>query len=210
MYMRGYTGHALTRALAVFSAKPYNRGYLSGLTAKRDPLSIIKTNFLNFSLSSNTAALANGTDAVCLHAGSIRAILLRCLGYNNVNLKEAKKLSLFIANIPSYSLKAGFRCKLIAYNFSPTNHIINETTLAKINRLINTKYVIKALKSKYLGGLALNIYKGKGALFYNNYSGDIIDDNLLIRLITFHNIVIYRHQAFFTKEALMEIAKCIL
>lgn len=73
--------------------------------------------------------------------------------------------------------------------------------------LINTKAVIAALKRKHLGGLALDVYEGEGALFYNDHSGHIIDDDELMRLTTFHNVLVCGHQAFFTEEALREIAE---
>jgi D-lactate dehydrogenase len=100
-----------------------------------------------------------------------------------------------------------------------TRHIINETTLPKMKKgailvntsrggLIDTKAVIQSLKSGHLGGLALDVYEGEGALFYADHSGDIIQDDELMRLTTFHNVLVCGHQAFFTEEALTEIAEC--
>lgn len=102
-----------------------------------------------------------------------------------------------------------------------TRHIINEETLAKMKKnamlvntsrggLVDTKAAIKALKAKTLGGLALDVYEGESALFYNDHSGEIIDDDELMRLTTFHNCIVCGHQAFFTEEALAEISDCSL
>ncbi len=102
-----------------------------------------------------------------------------------------------------------------------TRHIINDASLAKMKRgavlvntsrggLIQTDAVIRALKSKHLGGLALDVYEGEGGLFYNDHSADIIEDDELMRLTTFPNVIVCGHQAFFTEEALTEIATCTL
>ena len=102
-----------------------------------------------------------------------------------------------------------------------TRHIINEKSLAKTKKgaviintsrggLVDTKSVIDALKSRHLGGLGLDVYEGEGALFYQDHSGDVIQDDILMRLTTFHNVLVCGHQAFFTEEALTEIAECTL
>ncbi|CAN6656484.1 hypothetical protein TRVA0_029S00408 [Trichomonascus vanleenenianus] len=102
-----------------------------------------------------------------------------------------------------------------------THHIINETTLSKVKKgalmvntsrgaLVDTKAVIHALKKRQLSGLALDVYEAEGSLFYNDHSGDIIEDDLLMRLMTFPNVIVCGHQAFFTHEALTEIAETTL
>ncbi|KAL1894280.1 hypothetical protein Cpir12675_003761 [Ceratocystis pirilliformis] len=102
-----------------------------------------------------------------------------------------------------------------------TEHIINEQSLAIMKEgtmlvntsrggLIDTKAVISALKRGHLGGLALDVYEGEGSIFYDDHSDHVIDDDLLMRLTTFHNVLISGHQAFFTKEAMEEIAECCL
>lgn len=102
-----------------------------------------------------------------------------------------------------------------------TRHIIDAAALGKMKQgvmlvntsrggLIDSKAVIDALKSKRLGSLALDVYEDEGSLFYDDHSGEIIHDDVLMRLMTFHNVLISGHQAFFTEEALSEIAECTL
>ncbi|KAI0874035.1 hypothetical protein GGS24DRAFT_358719 [Hypoxylon argillaceum] len=99
-----------------------------------------------------------------------------------------------------------------------TRHIINEKTLGQMKEgamlvntsrggLVDTKAVIAALKNKQLGGLALDVYEHESAFFYDDHSGTIIEDDELMRLTTFHNVLVCGHQAFFTEEALREIAE---
>ncbi|KAI1142633.1 D-isomer specific 2-hydroxyacid dehydrogenase [Hypoxylon sp. FL0543] len=310
--------------LAVFSAKPYDKQYLTSARATElDSTSGVDIVYHEFALSLETVSLVKDARAICvfvnddlsanvlesLHEAGVRAILLRCAGYNNVDLQAARRLGLFVANVPSYSPEAvaefavaqiqtlnrnthraynrvregnfslqgllgrtlhgktvgvigtgrigvafarimhGFGCRLLAYDpfendefkkygtytdlttllsesdfvslhcplTDKTRHIINNETLSKMKKgamlvntsrggLINTKAVIAALKSKHLGGLALDVYEGESAIFYNDHSGHIIDDDELMRLTTFHNVLLCGHQAFFTEEALREIA----
>lgn len=102
-----------------------------------------------------------------------------------------------------------------------TRHLINETTLERMRPgamlvntsrggLIDSAAVIQALKSQRLGGLALDVYEAEGELFYNDHSWEIIHDDLLMRLMTFPNVLICGHQGVFTREALTEIASVTL
>lgn len=100
-------------------------------------------------------------------------------------------------------------------------HIINETILARIRpgailvnnsrgELIHGTAVIQALKTHQLGGLALDVYEAESELFYNDHSGEIINDDVLMRLMTFPKVIVCSHQAFFAHESLTEIATVTL
>lgn len=312
--------------LAVFSAKSYDRAYLEEVRAQRFA-HLCHIEYHAFALSEETVPLAKGCDAVCvfvndtldaavlraLHAGGVKAVLLRCAGFNHVDLAQAEALGLFVANVPAYSPEAvaefavalaqtlnrkthraynrvregnfniegllgttlhgktvgivgvgriglatarifqGFGCRLVAYDpfageefrklgslvgleallreshivslhcplTEGTRHLINESTLAQMRPgamlvntsrggLIDSSAVVHALKTHHLGGLALDVYEAEGELFYNDHSGEIIDDDILMRLMTFPNVLICGHQGFFTSEALTEIATVTL
>ncbi|CAN8099819.1 unnamed protein product [Discula destructiva] len=320
-----------TWKLAVFNTHTYDKDYITAAQEARrstlSPPSAVELVFHDFPLSRDTASLAAGATAVCafvnddlsapvleaLHANGVRAVLLRCAGFNNVNLDKAKELGLFVANVPSYSPEAvaefavalmqtlnrkthraynrvregnfnldgllgrtlhgktvgvcgtgrigvaftrilhGFGCKILAYDpyeneelkkygtytsldsllaasdiislhcplTAETKHIINATTLQKMKphallintsrgALIDTTSVIQALKDRQLGGLALDVYEGESKIFYKDHGNQIIEDDALMRLMTFPNVLICGHQAFFTEEALTEIAECTL
>lgn len=313
--------------IAVFSSQPYDKRFLEGTNQAK--FSERKYEFVHFvfPLSQKTAPLAQGCEAVCafvndqldapvletLHKSGTRAILLRCAGFNNVDIETAKKLGLFVARVPAYSPEAvaeftialiqtlnrkthrsfnrvregnfnldgllgftmhgktvgvvgtgkiglaaakilhGFGCRLLAYDpfkipefekygeyveldalleqsdivtlhcplMDATRHMINETTLNRMKTgamlvnssrggLIDTGAVIAALKARKLGGLAIDVYEQESSLFYQDRSSEILDDEVFLRLMTFPNVLVSGHQAFFTEEALTEIAEVTL
>lgn len=97
-------------------------------------------------------------------------------------------------------------------------HLINGQSLAKMKEgvmlintsrgaLVDTKAVIKALKSAKIGYLGLDVYEQEADLFFKDLSDQIIGDEVFQRLLTFPNVLITGHQAFFTAEAMEQISK---
>ena len=76
--------------------------------------------------------------------------------------------------------------------------------------LIDTAAVIRALKSGRLGGLAIDVYEEEEGVFYEDLSAAILADDVLARLLTFPNVIVTSHQAFFTREAMTAIAETTL
>ncbi len=74
-------------------------------------------------------------------------------------------------------------------------------------RLINTKEVIAALKSGQIGSFGLDVYEEEEGLFFEDHSEDILQDDLIARLMSFRNVLITSHQAFLTETALTNIAE---
>jgi D-lactate dehydrogenase len=102
-----------------------------------------------------------------------------------------------------------------------TEYLINKDSINKMKegvmiintgrgKLINTKDLIEGLKDKKVGYAGLDVYEEEGDYFYEDYSNIVIDDDILARLLTFNNVIVTSHQAFFTKEALSEIARITL
>lgn len=102
-----------------------------------------------------------------------------------------------------------------------TKHLINKETMAYMKPgavlintsrggLINTRDVIKALKSEQISALGIDVYEQEEKLFFRNLSEDIIQDDEIQRLMSFPNVLITAHQAFFTKEAMEQIATTTL
>ncbi len=102
-----------------------------------------------------------------------------------------------------------------------THHLIDDTALAQcrdgvllVNTsrggLVDTEAVIRHLKSRKIGGLALDVYEEESGIFFENLSDEVIDDDVLMRLMTFPNVLVTSHQAFFTTEALENITRVTL
>jgi D-lactate dehydrogenase len=72
--------------------------------------------------------------------------------------------------------------------------------------LVDTRAVIDGLKSGTIGHLGLDVYEEEADLFFDDRSDTGIDDDVFARLLTFPNVVITGHQAFFTRDALEAIA----
>lgn len=73
--------------------------------------------------------------------------------------------------------------------------------------LVDTKEVIKALKSGKIGSFGIDVYEEEGGLFFEDHSDHILQDDVIARLMTFQNVMITSHQAFLTHEALVKIAE---
>lgn len=77
-------------------------------------------------------------------------------------------------------------------------------------QLINTNDLIEGLKEKKIMAAGLDVYEEEGEYFYEDKSDKIIDDDVLAHLLSFNNVIVTSHQAFFTKEALHNIAETTL
>ena len=102
-----------------------------------------------------------------------------------------------------------------------THHVIRGETLALakpglilVNTsrggLIDAEAAIEALKTGRLGGLAIDVYEQEADVFFEDLSNEILTDDLLARLLTFPNVLVTGHQAFFTRDALQAIAEVTL
>jgi len=99
--------------------------------------------------------------------------------------------------------------------------MINEDSISKMKdgvmivntgrgQLIHTNALIEGLKNKKVGYAGLDVYEEENEYFYEDKSDKIIDDDTLARLLSFNNVIVTSHQAFFTKEALRNIANTTL
>ena len=73
--------------------------------------------------------------------------------------------------------------------------------------LVDTKAVIDALKTRQVGHFGMDVYEEEEGLFFEDHSEDILQDDVIARLMTFNNVLITSHQAFLTRTALTNIAE---
>ncbi|PKM52852.1 MAG: hydroxyacid dehydrogenase, partial [Firmicutes bacterium HGW-Firmicutes-5] len=76
--------------------------------------------------------------------------------------------------------------------------------------LVQTEHLIDGLKSKRIGSAGLDVYEEESEYFFEDFSSESIDDDILARLLSFSNVLVTSHQAFLTKEALSNIAETTL
>jgi D-lactate dehydrogenase len=102
-----------------------------------------------------------------------------------------------------------------------THHLVNAAAIAAARpgvvivntsrgALIDTGALIAGLKSRKIGGVALDVYEQEADLFFEDLSNEIIQDDVFQRLLTFPNVLITGHQGFLTEEALQSIAATTL
>ncbi len=102
-----------------------------------------------------------------------------------------------------------------------TRHLINADALARMKpgamllntsrgAVVDTPAVVGALKAGTLGSLGLDVYEEEADLFFRDLSGEVLHDDVFARLLTFPNVLITGHQAFFTEDALTAIANTTL
>ncbi|ODS24500.1 hydroxyacid dehydrogenase [Candidatus Endobugula sertula] len=305
----------------VYSANEYTKDMLLTANANNEH----QFDFTETRLEAQTTILADQYPAVCcfvddslnglvlqhLKNHGVKLVLLRCTGFNNVDLRAAQELGLRVMRVVSYSphsvaeftvgmilnlnrkihraynrvregnflldgllgfdlfgktvgiigtgkigtafahIIKGFGCHLLAYDvvtrseceeigvyytdlssllnqsdivslhlpLTPDSfHMINQSTLSKMKKtallintsrggIINTGDLVKALKQYHLAGVGLDVYEEESHLFYQDMRDQIIDDDTFSRLLTFPNVLLTGHQAFFTQEALQQIGK---
>jgi D-lactate dehydrogenase len=102
-----------------------------------------------------------------------------------------------------------------------TRHMIDPKAIASMKpgvmlintsrgALVDTAAVIVGLKSGHIGYLGLDVYEEEEALFFEDLSSHVIQDDVFARLLTFPNVVVTAHQAFFTRDALQAITQTTL
>ncbi|GMQ29702.1 2-hydroxyacid dehydrogenase [Algoriphagus confluentis] len=178
----------------------------------------------NFSLEGLTGVNIFGKTIGVIGTGAIGRAFCRIalgfgckvLAYDVVESEEMKQLGvnyISLQEVLSKSHIISLHCPLTP----ETKHIINRETLAHMQdgialintsrgALIDTKAVIKALKTKKLGYLGIDVYEQEEHIFFKNLSEEILEDEQISRLMTFPNVLITGHQAFLTREALDQIA----
>ena len=107
-----------------------------------------------------------------------------------------------------------FHCPLT----NETHHMLNSKSIKKLKKgvviintsrgaLIDAEALLEGIKSRRIGATCLDVYEEESDLFFEDYSGHILEDDTLARLISMPNVIVTSHQAFLTEEALANIAE---
>lgn len=306
-----------------YDAKPYD---IDSFEKERMNYPGIELEYLSTDISRRTAALALGYDAVCAFVSSqldgevldklkecgVSLLLMRCAGFNNIDLKKAKALDITVLRVPGYSPEAvaehamalamavnrrihkeyikvrennfslvglmglnfygrtaglvgtgkigaamahiclGFGMKVIAYDKFPNPnldfvqylpledvlsqsdllslhcplteenyHMINRESIERMKKdcifintsrgeLVDTKDLISGIREHKFHGVGLDVYEEERDNVFENREDDILESSVVARLLSFPNVIVTSHQAFFTEEALSAISRITL
>ncbi|QGJ69779.1 Hydroxyacid dehydrogenase [Planctomycetales bacterium 10988] len=177
--------------------------------------------FVGMELHSKTIGIIATGKIGTLVARIVSSFGSKVLAYDKYPNEECKQLGVeYVASMD----EIWKRCDLISLHcpLTPeTEHLINEETLEKMKpgvmiintsrgKLIDTTAAIQGLKKGRIGALGLDVYEEEENLFYEDLSDRVLQDDLIVRLFTFPNVLITSHQAFFTDTALHNIATTTL
>jgi D-lactate dehydrogenase len=171
---------------------------------------------LGFDLHGKTAGII-GTGKIGQILGrTLAAIGCRVLGYDPFPADAFKQFGRYapLEELLQQSDVISLHCPLTPQ----THHLVNAAAIGKMKPgvmlintsrggLIDTQAVIAGLKNRKIGYLGLDVYEQEEDLFFENLSEEIIQDDDFQRLLTFPNVLITGHQAYFTDAALKNIAE---
>lgn len=171
---------------------------------------------LGFDLYGKTAGVI-GTGKI----GSLVAKMLHCFGCNLLmhdvyENPDCQRLGRYVSTdeLIASSDIITLHCPLVP----STHHLINDHAVDQMKRgvmvintsrgaLVDTMSLVRGLKSGHIGYVGLDVYEEEADLFFEDLSNRVIQDDVFTRLLTFPNVLVTAHQAFFTRNALEEIAR---
>lgn len=186
----------------------------------------IRTRDFNFSLNNMTGFDLHGKTVGVIGTGRIGRVFIDiCRGFgmkvlaydkfpaqglDNGDTVRYATLDELFANSDIISL----HCPLT----EDTYHIIDEASISKCKKgvvilntsrgaLVDAEALLTAIKSRKVGAACLDVYEEESDFFFEDFSGHILEDDILARLISMPNVIVTSHQAFLTEEALSNIAQ---
>lgn len=185
----------------------------------------IRTRDFNFSLAGMTGFDLHGKTVGVIGTGRIgrvfidicRGFGMKVLAYDKFPAKEIENDSVKYVTLDELFGESdiiSLHCPLT----EETYHIINQASIEKCKRgvviintsrgaLVDAEALLANIKSRWVGAACLDVYEEESDFFFEDFSGHIIDDDILARLISMPNVIVTSHQAFLTDEALSNIAE---
>ena len=186
----------------------------------------IRTRDFNFSLSGMTGFDLHGKTVGVIGTGRIGRVFIDiCRGFGMRVLAYDKYPAPGLDNgdtIKYTDLDTLFSTSDIISLHCPltedTYHIIDEKSLSRCKKgvvilntsrgaLVDAEALLSAIKSRKVGAACLDVYEEEADFFFEDFSGHILEDDVLARLISMPNVIVSSHQAFLTEEALSNIAE---
>ncbi len=172
---------------------------------------------LGFDFYQKKVGIIGGGKIGLLVAERMQAFGCDVVVYDPINPQQCVKQGFQVTDLDSLFKNAdiiSLHCPLT----SDTRYMINHDSISRMKpgvmlintsrgALMDTRALLDGLKSKQIGYLGIDVYEQEGSLFFEDHSLDIIQDDLFQRLLTFPNVLVTGHQAYFTKEALQHIAE---
>ncbi len=181
-----------------------------------------ETNFsivglLGFDMHGKTAGLIGAGNIGRILAGILKGFGMRVIISDpSAKLERVKEMGCELVGLDQLYAESNIislHCPLLP----STKYMINAESIAKMKdgvmiintsrgALINTADLIEGLKSRKVGYAGLDVYEEESEYFFQDKSDEVMEDDILARLLSFNNVLITSHQAFFTGEALTNIA----
>lgn len=220
-YARGKISVLRVPAYSPYAVAEHTMGMILTLNRKLHK-AYIRTRDHNFSLDGLTGFDLHGKTVGIIGTGKIGRCFadicngfgMKILGFDPYKSEEFKGEYTNLERLLSESDIISLHCPLTKEN----KHLINAETISKMKRgvfivntsrgkLIDTNALINGMKSGTVAASGLDVYEEETALFFEDYSDEIIHDDKLSTLIAMPNVLVTSHQAFLTREALDAIAK---
>ncbi|WP_300331111.1 2-hydroxyacid dehydrogenase [Fusobacterium sp.] len=215
-------------AYSPYAIAEYTIGMILSLNRKIHK-AYVRTREGNFSINGLMGFDLYGKTVGIIGAGKIAQILIKILkGFGTKviaydpypNEKVAKELGFEFVDLDTLYANSdiiSLNCPLT----KDTKYIINRNSMNKMKdgvmivntgrgMLIDTVDLIEALKDKKIGAAALDVYEEEEDYFFEDMSNKVIEDDILGRLLSFHNVLVTSHQAYFTEEAVEAITNVTL
>eukprot|EP01113_Clastostelium_recurvatum_P007401 TRINITY_DN1344_c0_g1_i1.p1 TRINITY_DN1344_c0_g1~~TRINITY_DN1344_c0_g1_i1.p1 ORF type:complete len:338 (-),score=79.93 TRINITY_DN1344_c0_g1_i1:12-1025(-) len=175
------------------------------------------TGLMGFDLHGKTIGVIGTGQIGAIFARIMKhGFLCNVIAYDVYQSKEVQEMG--IEYVPLDDLLARSDVISLHAPLTPqTHHIVGTDSIPKMKKgvtiintsrggLIDSKAMLAALKSGHIGLLGLDVYEEEADLFYADWSGQVIQDDIITRFSTFPNVLITAHQAWFTNEAITTIA----
>lgn len=182
----------------------------------------IRTRDFNFSLNNMTGFDLHGKTVGVVGTGRIGRVFMDiCRGFG-MRILAYDKFPADDPSVPYVSLDELFRSSDIISLHCPltedTYHLVDRASMEIMKKgvvivntsrgaLIDAEELLEGIKSRRIGAACLDVYEEESEWFFRDFSGHIVEDDTLARLISMPNVIVTSHQAFLTEEALSNIAE---